>query len=74
MKVVDLEVPRTFSPVQDLKKVWRQKDALDDDVVKAMTAQVLQQMPYYYTSAASTVRGFIPASFVYPSYDPRYKQ
>jgi hypothetical protein len=37
-----------------------------------MTAQALQQMPYYYTSAASTAGGFIPASFVYPFYDPRY--
>jgi hypothetical protein len=46
----------------------------DDDVVQAMTAQALQQMPYYYTSAASTAGGFIPASFVYPFYDPRYQQ
>ena len=40
------------------------KCSRDNDVVQAMTAQALQQIPYYYTSAASTAGGFIPASFV----------
>ena len=46
----------------------------DNDVIQAMTALALLQMPYYYTSGRSTAGGFIPTIFVYPFYDPRYQQ